>query len=53
MKKNIHKQMVAAARPTIKKTPVTAPVLWKNLLHMNISTTMHSAVKKGLLGGTA
>jgi hypothetical protein len=31
MKKNIHKQMVAAARPTIKKTPVTAPVLWKNL----------------------
>jgi hypothetical protein len=30
MKKNIHKQMVAAARPTIKKTPVTAPVLWKN-----------------------
>jgi len=30
MKKNIHKQMVAAARPTIRKTPATAPLLWKN-----------------------
>jgi len=29
-KKNIHKQIVAAARPTIKKTPTTAPLLLKN-----------------------
>jgi hypothetical protein len=30
MKKNIHKQIVAAASPTIKKTAATAPLLCKN-----------------------
>ena len=53
MKKNRKRNIEAAARPTIKKTPATAPLLRKNLveqwLDKLLSTTRGKVVRYDVL----